>query len=103
MTGTQGGDRERLRVEQRELLAVLGVPAAPKPVEPARPRRAASDAFDQGVEALAQYAAREARVVVPRAHSEELPEGTAVEQRERAWPTSPSTGPGDTRPGLWGL
>ncbi|MGW6971518.1 helicase associated domain-containing protein [Streptomyces sp. NPDC054952] len=30
------------------------------------------------MEALAQYAAREGRVVVPRAHTEELPDGTVV-------------------------
>ncbi|MFD5937107.1 helicase associated domain-containing protein, partial [Streptomyces sp. NPDC060333] len=65
-------------VEQREHLADLGVTAAPKPAEPARPHRSAGNAFDRGVEALAQYAAREDRVVVPRAHTEVLPDGTAV-------------------------
>ncbi|MFJ5812275.1 helicase associated domain-containing protein [Streptomyces sp. NPDC093093] len=67
-------DRERLSAEQRERLAHLGATAAPKPVEP----RSGGNAFDRGVEALAQYAACEGRVVVPWAHTEELPNGTAV-------------------------
>ncbi|WP_308378123.1 helicase associated domain-containing protein [Streptomyces sp. ISL-98] len=37
-----------------------------------------SDAFTRGLAALAQYIAREARTVVPRGHSEELPDGTSV-------------------------
>ncbi|MFD5892343.1 hypothetical protein ACFWHQ_41285 [Streptomyces sp. NPDC060334] len=65
----------RLLVEQRELLAVT---SAPKAVEPVRPRRSGAIAFDRGGEALAQYAARESRVIVPRAHTEVLPDGTAV-------------------------
>lgn len=75
---TQRRDWERLSIEQRERLAALGVTAAPKPVEPARPRRSGGSMFDRGVEALAQYVAREERVVIPRAHTEELPDGTAV-------------------------
>ncbi|MEU9419847.1 hypothetical protein [Streptomyces sp. NPDC048272] len=67
---TQYRDWERLSVEQRERLADLGVPEA---VETVRPRRSASSAFDQGVGALAQYAVREGRVIVPRAHTEVLP------------------------------
>ncbi|WP_306432501.1 helicase associated domain-containing protein [Streptomyces sp. A1136] len=35
-------------------------------------------AFERGVDALAQYAARDGRVVVPRTHTEELPDGTPV-------------------------
>jgi hypothetical protein len=35
-------------------------------------------AFQRGVEALAQYIAREGKVVVGRAHVEELPDGTMI-------------------------
>ncbi|MGC5400699.1 helicase associated domain-containing protein [Streptomyces sp. DT20] len=47
----------------------------------ARPRRAGgarAGAFERGLAALAQYAAREGTVVVARSWSEELADGTPV-------------------------
>jgi superfamily II DNA or RNA helicase len=77
-------DWARLNSEQQRRLSELGV----KPAERARkaPVRAGvkagavkgSDAFTRGLAGLAQYIAREARTVVPRGHSEELPDGTSV-------------------------
>ncbi|WP_228183963.1 DEAD/DEAH box helicase [Streptomyces anulatus] len=59
---------DTLLPEQRERLTALGL--APR-VTPAAP----SGAFERGIIALTQYAAREGRVVVPRAHVEETPHG----------------------------
>ncbi|MEU7067681.1 Helicase associated domain protein [Streptomyces sp. NPDC046161] len=74
---TQRRDWKLLDEKQQAWLAALGV--TPEPAAPTRPRRAATGAaFDRGLEALARYAAREGRVVVPRAHTEELPDGTPV-------------------------
>ncbi|WP_331736205.1 helicase associated domain-containing protein (plasmid) [Streptomyces anulatus] len=44
---------------------------------PRRPGREGDRrAFERGITALTQYAAREGRVVVPRTHIEETPHGT---------------------------
>ncbi|MEU7068459.1 helicase associated domain-containing protein, partial [Streptomyces sp. NPDC046161] len=76
---TQQRDWNQLSDEQQGRLAALGVTPAPEPAAPSRPRWAATGAaFDRGAQALAQYAAREGRLVVPRAHTEELPDGTPV-------------------------
>ncbi|MEU4032338.1 Helicase associated domain protein [Streptomyces anulatus] len=56
---------DTLLPEQRERLTALGL----------TPRAAPSGAFERGIVALTQYAAREGRVVVPRAHVEETPHG----------------------------
>ncbi|MFF1561559.1 helicase associated domain-containing protein [Streptomyces sp. NPDC058279] len=75
---TQRRDWKLLGDEQQTRLAQLGVTPAAEPAAPGRPRRASGSAFERGVDALAQYAAREGRVVVPRTHTEELPDGTPV-------------------------
>ncbi|MFJ1975301.1 Helicase associated domain protein [Streptomyces sp. NPDC087903] len=66
---------------QRERLEQLGItPPAPTP-EPeatARPSTAGVSAFEKGAAALAQYKTREGSVTVPRAHVEQLPDGTEV-------------------------
>ncbi|MFF5894124.1 Helicase associated domain protein [Streptomyces globisporus] len=67
---------DTLLPEQRERLEALGLtrrtdtaPAAPAG------KGGNGSAFERGITALAQYAAREGRVVVPRAHVEETPHG----------------------------
>ncbi|WSC97107.1 Helicase associated domain protein (plasmid) [Streptomyces sp. NBC_01754] len=62
---------ESLLPEQCDRLARLGI----TPQDPAPEKPAAVGAFERGVAALTQYAAREGRVVVPRAHIEETPHG----------------------------
>ncbi|MFI8007863.1 Helicase associated domain protein [Streptomyces sp. NPDC086010] len=75
---------ERLSAGQRERLVQLGVrPPEKKPAAGvlARPRQtggARGAAFERGVAALAQYAAREGTVVVARSWVEELADGTPV-------------------------
>ncbi|MFC9185122.1 Helicase associated domain protein [Streptomyces globisporus] len=78
---------ERLAAAQRERLVQLGVRPPEKPATEAvggkaRPRRATggarAGAFERGIAALAQYAARERTVVVARSWSEEMPDGTSV-------------------------
>ncbi|WP_327267241.1 Helicase associated domain protein [Streptomyces sp. NBC_01218] len=75
---------EQLSAGQRERLVELGVRPPGKPVVVAakvRPRRAGgarAGAFERGIAALAQYAEREKTLVVPRAWSEELGDGTSV-------------------------
>ncbi|MFD4144652.1 helicase associated domain-containing protein, partial [Streptomyces sp. NPDC058572] len=51
---------------------------AEKPAAPATKRRASGGAFERGIAALAQYVEREGRTVVPRGHTEHLPDGTPV-------------------------
>ncbi|MFF1595012.1 Helicase associated domain protein [Streptomyces sp. NPDC058286] len=64
---------------QRERLEAIGViPPAPKLEAPTKPTTVAVSAFERGVAALAQYKAREGSVKVPRAHVEELEDGTEV-------------------------
>lgn len=57
--------------EQRERLTALGL--TPRPAAPAAGK--SDGAFERGITALTQYAAREERVVVPRTHVEETPHG----------------------------
>ncbi|MEV7217973.1 Helicase associated domain protein [Kitasatospora cineracea] len=78
----QRGGWAGLAVEQRELLAALGIEPDPElaALAAARAERAAAagppvsqaDRFGLGVAALAQFAAREGHVRVPRPHREEL-------------------------------
>ncbi|WP_097868528.1 DEAD/DEAH box helicase [Streptomyces sp. rh34] len=63
---------DTLLPEQSERLTALGL--TPRPAAPA-PGKSAAGAFERGIAALTQYAAREGRVVVPRAHVEETPHG----------------------------
>ncbi|MEU6955568.1 helicase associated domain-containing protein [Streptomyces sp. NPDC045714] len=57
--------------EQAKRLTALGL--APRPAAPAAEKNAG--AFERGITALTQYAAREGRVVVPRTHIEETTHG----------------------------
>nr|WSU71437.1 Helicase associated domain protein [Streptomyces anulatus] len=62
--------------EQSERLTALGLTPRTTPAAPAgKGKREGAGAFEQGITALTQYAAREGRVVVPRAHIEETPHG----------------------------
>ncbi|MGW9030044.1 Helicase associated domain protein [Streptomyces sp. NPDC055722] len=70
-TGLMGGQRERL-----EQLGI--VPLPPEQKAPAKAPKAASGAFERGIAALAQYAARTGSVTVPRGHVEQLEDGTEV-------------------------
>lgn len=58
--------------EQSERLTALGL--TPR-TAPAAPAGKGAGAFERGIAALTQYAAREGRVVVSRAHIEETPHG----------------------------
>ncbi|CAM5272972.1 helicase associated domain-containing protein [Streptomyces albus] len=62
-----------LSPEQQKRLTALGL--TPRPAAPAATTAAKGGAFERGITALTQYAAREGRVVVPRAHVEETPHG----------------------------
>ncbi|WP_326613726.1 helicase associated domain-containing protein [Streptomyces anulatus] len=66
---------DTLLPEQRERLTALGL--APRPAAPAAPAGKGKEAgaFERGITALTQYATREGRIVVPRAHVEETPHG----------------------------
>jgi Helicase associated domain len=70
----QPGTWTRLLPEQQERLSKLSVqPAAPPvPAPAAKGAGKASAAFQRGVQALAQYIAREGHHRVPRAHTEEI-------------------------------
>ncbi|MET8347353.1 DEAD/DEAH box helicase [Streptomyces microflavus] len=61
--------------EQRARLESLGLKPRPAPAADPSPQEKKPGAFDLGITALTQYAARERRVVVPRAHIEETPHG----------------------------
>ncbi|MFF7892465.1 Helicase associated domain protein [Streptomyces sp. NPDC007907] len=64
---------------QRQLLEQLGItPLAPEPEEPAKRSTAPLSAFERGVAALTQYKERTGSLTVPRAHVEQLPDGTEV-------------------------
>lgn len=69
---------DTLLPEQRERLEALGLTrrtdAAPAATTAAG-RSGKGSAFERGMTALTQYAAREGRVAVPRAHVEETPHG----------------------------
>ncbi|MEW1762292.1 Helicase associated domain protein [Streptomyces cyaneofuscatus] len=62
---------ESLLPEQRERLKALGL----KPRTEIAPTATPVGAFERGIAALTQYAQREGRIVVPRAHVEETPHG----------------------------
>ncbi|MFF3751396.1 Helicase associated domain protein [Streptomyces sp. NPDC002018] len=64
---------------QRERLEAFGIlPHAPEPEPPAKPSTTPVSAFERGVTALAQYKARTGSLTVPRAHVEQLEDGTEV-------------------------
>ncbi|MFJ1804522.1 Helicase associated domain protein [Streptomyces sp. NPDC088180] len=65
---------DTLLPEQSERLTALGLTPRSAPAAPAAKEKVAG-AFERGIAALTQYAAREGRVVVPRAHIEETPHG----------------------------
>ncbi|WP_405194458.1 Helicase associated domain protein [Streptomyces anulatus] len=65
---------DTLLPEQSERLTALGLTPRTAPAAPAGKEKGAG-AFERGITALTQYAAREGRVVVPRAHIEETPHG----------------------------
>ncbi|PVC81978.1 helicase associated domain-containing protein, partial [Streptomyces sp. CS014] len=68
---------DTLSAEQQKRLEALGLrrtetaPAAPA----GKSGKGSASAFERGITALTQYAAREGRVAVPRAHVEETPHG----------------------------
>ncbi|MFD6798780.1 Helicase associated domain protein [Streptomyces cyaneofuscatus] len=64
---------DALLLEQRERLEALGLKRRTETAPAATP--AGTGAFERGIAALTQYAAREGRVVVPRSHVEDLPDG----------------------------
>ncbi|MDX5575528.1 DEAD/DEAH box helicase [Streptomyces sp. ID01-9D] len=65
---------DTLSPEQQKRLTALGL--TPRPAAPTATTAAAKGgAFERGITALTQYAAREGRIVVPRAHIEETPHG----------------------------
>ncbi|MET9771378.1 Helicase associated domain protein [Streptomyces sp. NPDC006415] len=67
---------DTLSPEQRERLEALGLKPRTDTAGPTDTTAAAkAGAFERGIAALTQYAAREGRVVVPRAHVEETPHG----------------------------
>ncbi|WSV80023.1 Helicase associated domain protein [Streptomyces anulatus] len=65
---------DTLLPEQRERLEALGLKRRTETL-PAPAPAGKAGAFERGITALTQYAAREGRVVVPRAHVEETPHG----------------------------
>ncbi|MFD4130154.1 helicase associated domain-containing protein [Streptomyces globisporus] len=65
---------DTLLPEQRERLTALGLTPRTTAAGTAEKGKGAG-AFERGITALAQYAAREGRVVVARAHVEETPHG----------------------------
>ncbi|MCX4516074.1 Helicase associated domain protein [Streptomyces anulatus] len=71
---TDPGVWDTLLPEQRERLTALGLTPRTAPAAPAGKEKGAG-AFERGITALTQYAAREGRVVVPRTHVEETPHG----------------------------
>jgi superfamily II DNA or RNA helicase len=70
---------QRLIDGQRKRLEQLGiVPLPPEQEAPAKPSKDAAGAFERGIAALAQYKARTGSVTAPRAHVEQLEDGTEV-------------------------
>ncbi|MFJ3589153.1 Helicase associated domain protein [Streptomyces sp. NPDC090231] len=70
---------EALTDGQRERLEAVGVvPIVAELEAPAKPSTPPVSAFEKGVAALAQYKAREGSVKVPRAHVEQLEDGSEV-------------------------
>lgn len=75
----QSRDWFQLSEEQQRRLAALGVTPAEQPAAASAAKGAGkASAFQRGVQALAQYIAREGRTVVGRTHVEELPDGSMV-------------------------
>ncbi|MGW7400116.1 helicase associated domain-containing protein, partial [Streptomyces cyaneofuscatus] len=66
---------DALGPEQRARLESLGLKPRPAPAAASTPQGKGPGAFERGITALTQYAEREGRVVVPRAHIEETPHG----------------------------
>ncbi|MFB8020795.1 Helicase associated domain protein [Streptomyces rubiginosohelvolus] len=66
---------DNLLPEQRERLEALGLTRQTDTAPAATTAAGKGSAFERGITALTQYAAREGRVVVPRAHVEETPHG----------------------------
>ncbi|WP_097886425.1 helicase associated domain-containing protein [Streptomyces sp. st140] len=67
---------DTLLPEQRERLEALGLKRRTDTATAAATTAASrAGAFERGIAALTQYAAREGRAVVPRAHVEETPHG----------------------------
>ncbi|MEV7898266.1 DEAD/DEAH box helicase [Streptomyces cyaneofuscatus] len=65
---------DTLLPEQRERLEALGLTRRTT-ATPAETAAGKAGAFERGITALTQYAQREGRIVVPRAHIEETPHG----------------------------
>ncbi|MFD0036900.1 helicase associated domain-containing protein [Streptomyces anulatus] len=70
---TDPGVWNTLLPEQRERLTALGL--TPRTAPTGKGKGEGAGAFERGITALTQYAAREGRVVVPRTHIEETPHG----------------------------
>ncbi|WP_097990570.1 DEAD/DEAH box helicase [Streptomyces sp. f51] len=66
---------DTLLPEQRERLKALGLTRRTDTTPAATTAAGKSTAFERGITALTQYAAREGRVAVPRTHIEETPHG----------------------------
>ncbi|KAB2587555.1 helicase associated domain-containing protein, partial [Streptomyces arboris] len=66
---------DALDPEQRARLESLGLKPRPAPATAPTPQEKKPGAFERGITALTQYAEREGRVIVPRAHIEETPHG----------------------------
>ncbi|MFD7168446.1 DEAD/DEAH box helicase [Streptomyces violascens] len=62
----------KLSEEQQRRLSALGVTPAEQPPAPAKGAGKGAAAFQQGVQALAQYIAREGHHRIPRSHAEEI-------------------------------
>jgi hypothetical protein len=81
---TQTRDWARLNKEQQHRLTEHGAKPSARPPAARAPRPARTGAgrgaaaFQCGIQALAQYIAREKKTVVGRAHIEELPDGSSV-------------------------
>lgn len=66
---------DTLSAEQQKRLEALGLTRRTDTALTATTAAGKSGAFERGIAALTQYAAREGRVVVPRAHVEDTPHG----------------------------
>ncbi|MFF3531297.1 Helicase associated domain protein [Streptomyces rubiginosohelvolus] len=66
---------DTLSAEQQKRLEALGLKRRTDTAPAATAAAGKGGAFERGIAALTQYAAREGRVVVPRAHVEHLPDG----------------------------
>ncbi|MFE8978507.1 helicase associated domain-containing protein [Streptomyces cyaneofuscatus] len=66
---------DTLSPEQHKRLEALGLTRRTDTAPTATTAAGKGGAFERGIAALTQYAAREGRVVVPRAHVEETPHG----------------------------